>query len=66
MTILCIFCKPKRPPWTARGKSRVLASRRVHGRTLDNKGNRTHTKTMERYRECLGCGYRWNTVEIKI
>lgn len=67
MTILCIFCKPKksnngRKPGKG-GESQVLGSRRVGARTQSSKGEVTRTKTMRRYRKCLTCGYRWTTLE---
>lgn len=66
MTILCLHCKSHRSgPVNGKGTSRVLASRRVGSHAPFN-GKSARTKTMERYRECVDCGFRWTTVEYAV
>ncbi|UGY15233.1 hypothetical protein HAP48_0043030 [Bradyrhizobium septentrionale] len=62
MSIICMRCKPSKPGPRKLVPSRVIESRVIHSHVLVN-GRSTRTRTMRRRRECLGCGFRWTTLE---
>jgi hypothetical protein len=65
MSVICLHCKPKRPGKHKIPESKVIDSRLVSSRAkLD--GKTVRTRTMRRRRECLKCGYRWNTLEYSL
>lgn len=62
MSIVCLHCKPNKPGRQKMPASRVIESRVIHSRVIAN-GRVTRTRTMRRRRVCLGCGFRWTTIE---